>query len=158
MAQSSPVAGVVMGLIFTGIGFAGISLGRNLHKKAQAIRSWPSIPGLVGHSDIHSHRGKKSTTYAPEVEYAYTVNGVQYVSKKITLINTSSNYSNAEKVIEKYPRESLVTVYYNPMNPAEAVLELGISSGIYVVLGVGGFFALFGLLILIGSLAGSAIR
>jgi hypothetical protein len=154
MAQSSAGAGVVMGLAFAGIGSAGVYFAMQMYKKAQDTLSWPSALGEVTHADVHSHHHKKRTSYEAEVEYSYTVNGMQYISKKIAVMTANSNYGNAQAVVAKYPRQSRVTVYYDPANPADAVLEPGLSSGIYVVFGVSVLFALFGVFFLISALTG----
>lgn len=47
---------------------------------------------------------------------------MEYESRKV-MPGMEWGGSGASKVVEKYPAGSTVTVYYNPENPAEALLE-----------------------------------
>jgi hypothetical protein len=51
-----------------------------------------------------------------------------------TLVNSKEN---AEKVVQKYPLGAEVKVFYNPSNPAYAVLEPGVGLNAPVQAGVG---------------------
>lgn len=80
----------------------------------------------VGVQPYRSRSGSGySTMYRAAVTYVYTVNGAQYTSDRLA-IGTGLGYGSpaiAEREVAKYPAGSMVQVYYNPNNPAEAVLE-----------------------------------
>ncbi len=66
-----------------------------------------------------------TTMYWPVVSYVYTVNGRQYASDRLSL-GMGVGYGSAglvERMVSKYTPGSMVQVYYNPENPAEATLE-----------------------------------
>jgi len=60
-----------------------------------------------------------------EIEYNYTVNGVDYTGHRFRYDDHNASLEWDTTVVE-HPRWSFQTVYYNPKNPADAVLEPGI--------------------------------
>jgi len=60
-----------------------------------------------------------------EIEYNYTVNGVDYTGHRYRYDDHNATLEWGATVVE-HPRWSFQTVYYNPKNPADAVLEPGI--------------------------------
>ena len=61
--------------------------------------------------------------YQATVFYTYEVEGRRYQSNQVRREETSGNEANAQANAAKYPTGSSVRVYYNPSNPADAVLE-----------------------------------
>ena len=104
-------------------------------KKAEASQSWPSTTGEVFSTDVKrststDSEGYNTTTYEPVIIYGYNVIGSDYESSKISfgLKRTYNTVAKANQVLENYPKGSAVTVYYNPDNPSEAVLERKVGS------------------------------
>ena len=60
-----------------------------------------------------------------EIEYNYTVDGVDYTGHRYRYDDHNVTFEWGATV-EEYPRWSSQTVYYNPQNPADALLEPGI--------------------------------
>jgi hypothetical protein len=56
------------------------------------------------------------------VQYSYEVKGERYEGNRITP-GLQWGGTGAEKVIDRYPVGARVTVYYDPKNPSEALLE-----------------------------------
>lgn len=80
-----------------------------------------------------------STSYAPEISYDYSLAGVMYSNSDIILggnVGTGSS-SRARRLINKYPLGAQVTVYYNPKDPYQSVLERGVHLETWFVLGLG---------------------
>ncbi len=68
--------------------------------------------------------GRRSTSYAPTIEYRYRVNNVDYTSRQIKLgVTMSASQAYAEKVAARYPKGGAVDVHYDPANPSVAALE-----------------------------------
>lgn len=90
---------------------------------ARKAASWPSTIGTVVMSDLEARHGSKGhyVNY-PVVVYQYRVGGASYESRKVSP-GMEWGGTGAGKVVERYPAGSQVTVYYNPDNPAEALLE-----------------------------------
>jgi hypothetical protein len=104
------------------------------------------------------------------VSYEYQVLGQSYTGAKVAF-GVAKSYrfrSQAENALAYYPLDSQVTVYYDPSNPAEAVLERKVgdtsktpfvkSLGVIVIfLGLGNFcqFIFIVLAAAVGALTGS---
>jgi hypothetical protein len=123
--------GACLGLLFVGGGAFMIYLGRQGQKKADASQNWPSVNGTIQEVKAvkNYHTGAADDinvdTYSPKLRYSFTVEGTEYSSDRIAFGygKTFTSESAALSSIPKYSQGSLVTVYYNPENPNEAVLE-----------------------------------
>ncbi len=119
--------------IIIGIGLMG--LGYYFQKKAEAIENWPGVTGKViatrvvqATSEKRLRRNDESSqpvlTFYPVVEYEYTVNDKKYSSDRLSLsVDQKSNPKSFEPILKKYAPGTAVKVFYNPDNPADAVLE-----------------------------------
>lgn len=130
---------LVGGLAFfitAALGVIFIILSVRNKKKAQASTQWPSVAGQVSNLEITRNNsqdadGNLDFTYTPIVHYSYQVGGQAFTSDKIAF-GAVRNYgleNKAREVLAQYPLGSPVTVYYNPQNPAEAVLKTSASGG-----------------------------
>lgn len=84
------------------------------------------------------------TTWKPAIVYGYVVNGTSYLSSRVQFMNVVSGSSTfrdslAKNISEEYPVGKTVTVYYDPDNPEDAVLEPGVGFAIIVCLVIGTF-------------------
>ena len=129
--------------IFAAIGFLlflghiinvirGFNHGR---KQYDASRTWPTTKGQILKSEVNTDHdygpeGHGITTYDPVIKFHYKAFGQDYESDRISFGFKRSyiDRSDAEQVIQKYPKDAAVTVYYDPDKPAEAVLERKIGS------------------------------
>lgn len=147
-------AGIIVAVIFWGAflsgGIFGLHTGIKAASLAKASRSWPSSQGRILSSEIGKRRsqGKKHgrrTIYSAKIEYEYYVNGITYISKRVSFGDYgSSNPAHARSIIARYPSNSTVTVYFNPENPIVSVLEQGGGGGIHIPFMVGIIFSLAG--------------
>ena len=62
------------------------------------------------------------TTAYPVIQYSYQVGGQAYQSNKYAP-GPEIGGTGAHKIVARYPVGAQVMVFYNPQNPAEAVLE-----------------------------------
>lgn len=93
--------------------------------RVKASQAWPSTTGRVLFSSVEQRRRrKKRDFYCPKVRYEYTVSGKQYQGGALSFGQmVLSDYDAAAQKAAQYPVGSMVQVYYNPENPADAVLE-----------------------------------
>jgi hypothetical protein len=76
------------------------------------------------------------------VEYAYTVGGHEYRCSQVRLnVAKSGTKTWADRVTEKYPQGSSVSVRYDPDNPSNAVLKNPGSTSWYLLTLAAGAFA-----------------
>lgn len=107
-------------------------------------KSWPTTEGTIYSSEV-----VRSSRYVPKILYTYNVDTNAYSSERIQLKDMAQykKQEDAEKVANKYPVNSKVKVYYNPIKFDEAILEPGIK-GEHI------FMLLIGLIIFIAPLIG----
>lgn len=90
--------------------------------------SYPATTGTVVSSRLDSHSdGEGGTNYTAVIRYSYEVNGQVYESDNVRYGMTSSMRNDAQRTVDAHPYESSVTVYFNPSDPQDAVLQPGIS-------------------------------
>ena len=124
--------------------------------KAGQSSGWVSAQGTVLESgiDADTRTGDTgtSTTYQAEILYEYTVNGKEHVGNRVSFGDYgSSDRLRAERIHRRYRVEDAVTVYYNPDDPDDAVLEPGFSRSSFMFIGFGAIFFVPGLLMMIGA-------
>lgn len=102
---------------------------------ARIAADWPSVPGEVAESGVEKFKMRDSmgnlwyrpwrTVFRPRVVYAYTVDDIAYTNERIAfganLTSSLPRLINAPA--RRYPPGSVVKVFYDPANPAHAVLE-----------------------------------
>lgn len=113
----------VLGFVFLLLNAILLAVIFFMRRKMQAVSQWPSTGGVVLASMLESRSDSEGgyTNY-PVVKYAYQVGEHSYQSRTIAP-GPEMGGSGAAGVISRYPINTLVTVYYNPENPSDAVLE-----------------------------------
>jgi hypothetical protein len=150
---------IVLGLIFAGAGLWLTRRGMRQHRAGLESWDWPVVEGQVVEASVHTLRARQAPKYLPSITYTYTVAGQPYTGNQRTIGDdwwTSrwlSSQAEAQAQIEAYQPEGPVKVYYNPQDPAEAVLEPGSTSGASATLVVGFLLGFIGLV----SFAGVAV-
>lgn len=130
-----PFIGILLELALIGLGIMLIRKHTKSKQKAAEALSWPKVLGRVMRSEILRSESRDedgtSYSYAPAIEYEYQVGEQNYSSEQVAFGGFTSTGSRkpAEKVVYKYPLNDAVSVYYNPANPYEAVLEQKVGSG-----------------------------
>ena len=101
-------------------------------RHSQGTPNWPKVTGTVVRSRVYTFEHETSQgqerTYTPLVTYSYGVRGEVYTSAARDVWPyyraTTLNLQGAVSVISKYPDGSRVSVYYNPANPKQSLLEV----------------------------------
>jgi len=112
-------------------------------KKISTAQRWISTSGRIKTSEViefvDNTEESSGFTYVPNIQFTYQVGGQEYIGECVTIGGLGSFLSatSAGAHTTRYPVGKQVTVYYNPLNPAEAALELKIKSGnMYLVIGM----------------------
>ena len=145
------------------LGPLALLLGAAVYKTLQvrAARAWPSVAGKVVASGAEVRKVKVMDSNRAEghrfeernfanVVYEYPVAGKKLRNNRVSIGEDLGNFEVAE-TIAKYPVGAVVTVYYNPRDPKEAVLERDLPKGLWGCLGIGTVIVLA---ILLGSAIG----
>jgi Protein of unknown function (DUF3592) len=95
-------------------------------RKAYRAKTWPTTQGKILSSGLAEVSDSDGTTYKVAILYEYSVNGVSHRSDVWRLRAGSSSFTKAAtKAVERYPLGATVNVYFNPEDPADAMLEPG---------------------------------
>lgn len=141
---------MVFGLIGIGVGVELILTGINSNK-------WPTTRGRIISSKIRiEERSHRDTTYYhPEVTYTYSVDGQDYKSQQLSVGDfDSDSVKRAQKVVDKYPRNLEVKVFYDPDNPGNALIETGFRFSSVLVFMLGAVFFIAAILGFFGVIGG----
>ena len=115
-------------------------------KRMISSYSWPKAKGIVQSSEVIT----SGEYYSPEIRYAFQVNGEKYESCNLDLSNIESGDPlPSRRAVKRYPKGREVTVYYNPENPNECVLEPGMGWSLLLFFGAGAAFLFFGWMVMI---------
>jgi len=131
-------------LAFGGIGVFLLYKSWQQGKQADASKAWPSVMGQVVESHVQAgwsedSDGDRHRSYSGEVTYTYQVNGQTFTSNQVSFGAKASHRKPepAQAMVNAYPTGRGLPVYYNPSNPAEAVLERRAGGlGITFVMGI----------------------
>ena len=89
---------------------------------------WNATDGVITSSDVRSSTDSEGgTTYCLAVNYEYTYDGKTYYGDVVSYSKDNSCDSWSRNADDDYPEGKEITVYVNPDNPYEAVLEPGLS-------------------------------
>ena len=143
---------MIVVLLAFGLILGGVGLHRYNDGKRSA--SWPTTKGSITQSrpqPVTTENNRKE--FRLSVSYSYKVDGKPYTGQRVT---SSDQYEKtrgaAESALKKYPVGGEVTVYYDPDNPASAVLETGIQRNVYILLLAGACCCVLAVLVAVSAL------
>lgn len=156
-ANLGPMMWLVFGglfiLVFAGLGAFLIYQSARSRQKAEASQVWPATSGQITEAHVSQSTstdsgGATSTSFTPTVSYTYRVLGQEYQGDKIGFGFQQSygSPSKAQASLASFPVGGQVTVYYDPNNPPDAVLERK-AGGSMITLVVGIIFVIASLCI-----------
>jgi|GEM_PF-361349 len=104
----------------------------NVAIRMRRARDWLQAEGRITRSKLMVRRppaGNEIGTAVnvPDVAYMFSVGGQGYQGKRVSLGDISGTF--AEEAVRRYPVGSTVTVYYDPKDPTDCVLERGLVRG-----------------------------
>jgi len=112
----------VLGLVVLRIGFV-------LRGQVAASRRWFRTAGRIvssGHEEVRlASRGRTHRAFRPQVVYRYEAGGQIYAGERVafgaTVVSTAASWLG--DTAARYPEGAEVEVFYNPLEPSDAVLE-----------------------------------
>jgi hypothetical protein len=91
-----------------------------------ASRRWPTTDGRVIASVVRQWTSKNNTHHEPHVVYEYMVDGTRHAHSAIGAgVGMWQSCDQVTAIVDRYPVDTVVTVYYDPARPERAVLEPG---------------------------------
>lgn len=120
---------VAVPCIISLVGVFFVVMGTREWMYARESVSWSSVPGRVLTSRVsrstHHNKGSTSHSHTPQVEYQYSVGGATFTSSKVSFQVRGEGASGAQAIVDKYPPNSPVEVFYDPTDSSRSVLEPG---------------------------------
>lgn len=121
-------------VIFCGVlAFIPIPGGLSLQQKALNSEQWTTATGLILFSEIEYRPpdplDDEGELFIPRIIYSYSVNEKNFTGTRISfyfeVVEGFPNESMAAQYVQKYPVGSNVSVYYDPSDYSNSVLEPG---------------------------------
>ncbi len=95
--------------------------------QAVAAKSWPTTEGAIETSMMVRKLNGLKETFEAVIRYRYSVEGVEFESSSVRSRGTGSAYQfDIDAVLEKFPVGARVPVYFDPANPQQSYLEVGV--------------------------------
>ncbi|MGE3780911.1 MAG: DUF3592 domain-containing protein, partial [Pirellulaceae bacterium] len=149
VAHPTRVPAVMMLIVLSLVVFL---IGRAVTKQTRAMKKWPTTAGRIIRSEVitsvqqhrqpNGTRGNYNVTmYVPRIVYSYEADGHSFEGDDIGWSSSANRPSVAEKYVKRYPLQSLVRVFYNPDDPAEATLAPTMGMLAFILWFVAGAFA-----------------
>lgn len=114
------------------------------HKNAQAA-AWPETLGEITHSAVAVDQSG-DVRHEADIRYSYMVEGRPHSSGQFSFVVRDMTDARERRLVEAFPVGRKVRVYYDPSNPATAVLERQPSTGWAWLVVVGAVFSGLGFL------------
>ncbi len=113
---------IAFGVIAIAIGAVLYSVQFRQGLRADASKKWPRASGTVIAAALEKSPGHR-WRYRAALQYRYRVGGKDYQASRIFWGGNEGREKHMTSVVETYPAGSSVRVFYDPNNPAEAVLD-----------------------------------
>lgn len=136
---------LLLGVLFALFGVYFIGLGNE-------SGSWPDTQGTIesvtirtdtdmaGNAGLTVEERERRRRYFPSITYRWEVDGQSYTGSRYQLGTTHEKYAEREQAVAaaaKYRTDTTITVYYDPKDPSQAVLDKSASSALWVPLLLG---------------------
>ncbi|GEM_PF-6658156 len=127
---------LIVGLAFTTFAlYISYAIYWSQQQQADAAANFEPVLATILDSKISQTTQRDAATggpvriYQPRIQYEYTVSGDTYQSTRFSYLGPASqSQEDVQRIIDRYPPGSRQSAYYNPGNPAEAVLHKGKTS------------------------------
>jgi hypothetical protein len=139
---------------FSLIGWLMIVQGADQLHAARQAAQWPNTRGTVESVEVYAVGSSQGAHWRPQVTYSYAVDGRLVTATRLSLGKARffEDARRAHAYAARYPARSTVTVFYNPAEVTESVLEIETPRSVYANLAFGVALACTGpgLLVLFG--------
>lgn len=126
--------GVLFGLFWCGITF--FADGTILWQATRQLLAsqYATTPGTITKSQVRADNSGDGTSYHADVHYRFQVAAKEHEGKRVRFDQVGMGKRHADEMAGRFAVDQVVTVYYDPAEPANCVLEQGIDVGTFFVL------------------------
>jgi len=108
-----------------------LALGNSIYFGLASLH-WPTVPVRITGSALNTGRSNVGNWWAPDIEYAYQLDGHTYRGTKIRYsMPLFYHQEEAQAIRAAYPQDASMRAAYDPQNPALCVLVPGVSSDMW---------------------------
>ncbi len=127
MKERSHLTPVLIAIFWTALSAGlGFVLTRSVSAEWRS-RFYSRTMGAVQSSELVKHSGSKPT-YAARIVYRYGADGRQLTGNRLRYGSEQSpSRSQVQEIVDRYPVNAQVPVYFDPAFPLEATLETGVT-------------------------------
>lgn len=132
---------------FVLVGLATTLWGWKVLAAARRSRDWPAVPGCIE----ESRPGSGDNDLLPHIRFSYTLDGRQWQRELEFPSGTTPSQELMKQYLERFPRGADVQVHYDPQVPERVTLEPGAGQGDWLILAIGLFMAVLGIVLLLSA-------
>ena len=138
---------LLFALPFFGVGvWMGYSIGSNLIDAWQ-MQQWTPVDAVLHRAGYETHSGDDSNTYKAYAEFSYSYGGQQYLNDRVAISGGGDNIGDYQQDLGRrlggvMGRGESVTVYVNPADPSDSIVDPTIRWGLLGFKAI--FFFVFG--------------
>ena len=120
------------------IGSVMLGCGIYQKRKVQESQAWQQATATISKAELFYDSGADSQGYSVDLTYDYVIDGVRHTGSRIGFRKRwYLRKKRAEEELARYLVNSSLPVYYNPVNPADAVLAREAADGtMMIVMGI----------------------
>jgi hypothetical protein len=131
--------------VFGIVGLLCLWTGATNFISARKATDWPVAEGTILKAALEEVSDAESSKLIPHLLYEYRVAGKRYVSSRITFAQRAfDNDTWSKDLVRRYPIGSKVKIHYDPVEPNEAAIFVGVTYHGYAQ-------PIFGLVLLIAT-------
>jgi hypothetical protein len=122
-------------LPFFGVGvWMGYSIAANL-TDAWQMKQWIPVQATLQRAGYETHSGSDSNTYEAYAEYSYEYGGRLYINDRVGIAGGADNIGDYQQDMGRHlsalrNRGEAVTVYVDPANPADSIIDRSVRWGL----------------------------
>ncbi len=122
-----PFATVYLSLVIGAIYFTFVTVPNALNSN-----HWPQVQGQVINGELIQRKrttknGNVISVFSAKIYFQYSVGNNEYSAYHVKWADHNSGDNIQKAMMEQYPANTKVTVFYNPKKPSAAVLQPGLS-------------------------------
>jgi len=109
------------------------SIGSTIYHGSIAAAKWEMTGGEITSVTAEKACGRSGQRREVVVAYRYSVNGAPYTNDWVGFdVDECASPREADELLGAYRRGAFTNVFYNPDNPAQAILRTGLKSETYI--------------------------
>lgn len=128
-AMKNAIVILVLVAVSAGGAYLYVRYDEHMTVLSKASMDWPSVDGLVTHSNLEARVGRtrasKKAEHRIEIYYEYVVDDEVFRNDVVRFDQGNLSTSAKERLVSAYPEGRRVDVFYNPDKPKQSVLVPG---------------------------------